>query len=401
MYKNFSLEQYYWLIYVIACWFLAYLVYYYIRKRDLLKFNTFSIGPLYLMIKTRRLNNLFIDFTNRHKHFLNVVHYVIIISGIIIMISAFYFLLQNLIYYFLVYRGPEAPAKLLIPGVTISSDLFLKMLPGILIVVIPHELGHKIFLHKFKAKVKHVGIILLFFIPAAFVEPDEKDYEKLKPEEKMSVLSVGSCMNIFIALSLLPLIISPQTYYILISPLYSPPSGVIIEKLLPKYPLANSKLVSEGDVIVKINNVTVKSISDVYSLNIHPGDTVNVKLLKFKSHKYITVKVMAVRDPNDPNRGVIGYIPINYYPPHLTILPLYLPHYLYQILFWAFFLSLNVGLINMLPIYALDGYGFLNSLLDLIKMSEKYKKIILAVFCCFSLSLLFLNLTANLIIKLI
>jgi membrane-associated protease RseP (regulator of RpoE activity) len=97
----------------------------------------------------------------------------------------------------------------------------------------------------------------------------------------------------------------------------------------------------------------------------------------------------------------LGYIPADYYPPKIDGLSPYLPNVLIEVIFWIFFLSLNIALVNMLPIYLLDGYGFLDSLLEQLRIEGTKKKAIMYSLTAISLTLLVLNLTANLILRLI
>lgn len=354
-----------------------------------------------MYIKTQRLNSLFQGFTERNRKILLYIYKIGIIIGIALIAIVIYILTLNLINYFIVSRGPEPPAKLIIPGVTVSGDIFLKMLPGIILVFIPHELSHKIALHLSKIKIKSMGFALIFLIPAAFVEPDEDEFKSTNIKNKLMVLTAGSYINILVALLFLPLISNPYMFYLLISPFYGPPSGVIIYELLPGYPLANQTIVDEGDVIININGIPIYSTSDLYKLHIKPGETVEITMLKpYTMYKY-KVRVTAVEHPNNQKRGILGYMPRDYFPPNFKELPLYLPHTLYEIIFWIFFLSLNIGLINMLPIYVLDGYGVLSSILDYLKLNVKVKKLVLHLASIFSLALVILNLTAHLIIRLI
>ncbi len=395
----YSLTEFSWLIDVVLLWIVVYIIFRLIKKY--IKLDNVEIGPLYAFIKTSRLNNFLLDIVIKYEKALYVFYIVGVIVGLGLMCAAFYLLISNLIHYFLIAPGPEPPAKIIIPGVTVTGYVFLKMLPGILLVFIPHELSHKVTLHLSKVKIKSVGFAFVFLIPAAFVEPDENEFKAINPKRRLIVLAAGSYMNIIVALIFLPLVINPYLFHLLLSPFYAPSSGVIVSEILPNYPLSNQTILTEGDVIIEINGKPIKSVADLRSIRVLPGETVYIKFMNHSSHGICELSIVAAQDPKNPNRGILGYIPKNYYPPKFPFLPIYLPHIMYEVLFWIFFLSLNIGLINMLPIYMLDGYGCLSAILDLLNMKKKTKKIILILFSVISLFLVVLNLTAHIVLKII
>lgn len=388
-----------WILYLITFWLIIYYIY---KIAGLERFSKkITIGVGYLIIRSERLNKLLIGFTRHKRNILNKIYTLGIYVGITLLFGAIIILLYNLYIYFTVAPGASAPAQLIIPGVTIGVETFLKMLPGLIIVIISHELSHKITLHLEGIKVKSVGFLLAFIIPAAFVEPDEDTFKKSKPKARMKVLSAGSFANITIALLFLPVIINPSIYYAFISPLYAPPSGVIISEIIPNTPLANYTEIEAGDVIIEINGIPIYDISDAISIQLSPGSNVEIRVFKRETGKIIKATLRTMPDPDDPSRGILGYYPQTYFPPKHSYLPYNLPNILYEIIFWIFFLSLNIGLFNMLPIYPLDGYSFLDSLFMSFGIREKLRKTLLILFASASFVLLIVNLTANWIWRLI
>jgi len=324
-----------------------------------------------------------------------------IFVGAGLLIAIILILILNLIMYFTVKPGGPPPAQLLIPGVTIGVDLFLKMIPGIVLIVLSHELSHKIALHLENIDVKSVGFALVFLIPAAFVEPNEKEFNISKPISRLKVLAAGSFANIILALIVLPIALNPTIFYLIISPFYNAPNGVIITEILPNTPLANQSDIKVGDVIIEINGITIKNVGDLRKVHLIPGSIATVKYLDAETGIIHMKEIIAGEDPNNPNRGILGYIPENYYPPKIPVLSPRLPNLIYEVIFWIFFLSLNISMFNMLPIYPLDGYGFLQAVLDRFNVKTSTSKYIMYIATAISILLITMNLTANLIWRLI
>ena len=69
--------------------------------------------------------------------------------------------------------------------------------------------------------------------------------------------------------------------------------------------------------------------------------------------------------------------------------------FLYQVQLWTVFIGLGVGIFNMLPVFPLDGFGFLNALLERGGVTGSRNKAVLYSLMAFSLGLLVLNLGAT------
>lgn len=104
---------------------------------------------------------------------------------------------------------PGTPAGVMpvVPGVTIP---FVEGLIAIFIAAVVHELSHGIIALAEKLRLKSSGGIFLSFIPiGAFVEPDEKQFERTQLHKKRRVLVAGSMSNFvvfLIAILLVPIL---------------------------------------------------------------------------------------------------------------------------------------------------------------------------------------------------
>lgn len=77
---------------------------------------------------------------------------------------------------------------------------FSYFLIALLIVAVAHEFAHGIFMRRFKVKIKSTGFIFLGPILGAFVEQDQKTFEKAKNSEQMAILGAGVFVNTLLAI---------------------------------------------------------------------------------------------------------------------------------------------------------------------------------------------------------
>ncbi|MFA6420579.1 MAG: M50 family metallopeptidase [archaeon] len=83
-----------------------------------------------------------------------------------------------------------------IPGLGVAIPLIAWI--SFVMVLVIHEFSHGIMMIYYKEKIKSVGVILAGIIPfGAFVEQDNKTFEKLDDKKALNVLSAGSASNLF------------------------------------------------------------------------------------------------------------------------------------------------------------------------------------------------------------
>ncbi len=359
-----------------------------------------SIGPIYLTIRSSRLNRFLEAWSIRHKEILRFILNIGILVGYVLMGAAFYLLMTSLLSFFATH-GQTPTAKLLVPGVTISFDTLLKMLPAIIILLFTHELAHKVAMHVNNVPIRNVGLLVFYVIPGAFVEPDEEKFNEMPPKARMQVLAAGTFINIIIGLLFAPLIINPTLYFTAISPLYGESSGVIVTQILPNTTLANQSYISVGDVIIGINNVTIKDYATLLRNRLVPGEPVIIRYLDRDTGTIHEIELVPGPDPYNSSRGILGFIPSTYFPPKFPFLDPMWPITFYEILFWIFFLGVNVAIFNMMPIIMLDGYGHLDALLEYLGLPEKMRKAIIIIALISAFILVGLNIAGDFIREMI
>jgi len=291
-----------------------------------------------------------------------------IIIAIILMVGGSLLLLNQA---YLVLSGAEGGVKLLLPG-PVSAPVDAPgvfVVPwwiwviGIAVVIIPHEFMHGIMCRIDKVRIKSVGWLLLVIIPGAFVEPDEKQLQKMKKITKLRVYAAGSFANMITAVIVLII-------FAIFFALTVQPAGVFVGTV-PGSPAYNASL---NGSIISINNQSVVSNSDMSRIlsQYNPGDSVDIKTAAMigAAPSFLPGNVIpgaaAVIDENDirnyritlgshPERdgAFLGVSPI------ATAITLSIPMAAYAgittLLLWMFIFSFGIGLVNLLPIKPLDG----------------------------------------------
>ncbi|MEK6856692.1 MAG: site-2 protease family protein [Nanoarchaeota archaeon] len=337
----------------------------------------------------------------KYPRVINVFSILGIVVGFIGMMVILVLLVKG-IYGFLFSGAPPPVAPLFpgiktVPGVPVIS--FFHWIIAIFILAIVHEFSHGLVARRYDIKVKSSGFAVfslgLPVIPAAFVEPDEKELASKSKKEQLGVLAAGSFSNLISALVFLLI------FSFLLVPVFSSTihrEGVIVAGVYENYP-ANLSGVTVGEEIIKVNNFNVNNVDDFLTSvkAVAPGDQVD--LVTNKSSYLITAidppktfsqKLMFWKE----NRGFIGIIPgssVSDYKDGMNVIGGVLS-WLVILFFWIFVANLGVGLFNLLPMGPLDGGKMFYLLcLSLFKNENQAKKVWIAV-SFFCLALIFISL---------
>ncbi|MBU3924065.1 MAG: site-2 protease family protein [Nanoarchaeota archaeon] len=145
------------------------------------------------------------------KRALHALKYVIIGVGFVLMGVMLWMLGQTVSIYVLhpeitklVKAPPIAPLIPYFPKLFGMESFFppfyfTYFLVALAVVAIVHEFSHGIFMRLFKVKIKSTGLVFLGPVLGAFVEQDDKSFEKKKKVEQMTVLGAGVFANLLFA----------------------------------------------------------------------------------------------------------------------------------------------------------------------------------------------------------
>ncbi|MBI4009995.1 MAG: site-2 protease family protein [Candidatus Aenigmarchaeota archaeon] len=223
---------------------------------------------------------------------------------------------------------------------------------GIFTIVFVHESMHGIFARLDNVRIKSYGLMTFFVLPiGAFVDPDNKQIEKLSMLKKLRIFSAGSFINIVLGLLFLLLAVW------LFSNLYED-KGVNFSETMKDLPAYNTGL---NGTIHAINGQEIKTIQDLSEIlnGIDPGTTIQITT----SQGVYTIET-ASRPDGQPG----SFIGIGSASTHVDIkdaLAMYkFPlNWFYGLLLWLHILNFGVGIANMLPIKPLDGGLFYEEIL--------------------------------------
>lgn len=356
--------------------------------------KAFDVKPFLIMWKTTRFNDAIDRLGTRLKRLWKILWTLgaaICVGGSVFI---FYFLLKNMVALFI---EPEeaSPVSLIIPGITLSLNfntiLFFSI--SIAVILVFHELSHGVAARAEGIKVKSTGLLLLAIIPGAFVEPDEEDLKKAKKSSQARVYAAGSTANILTALVVLVLLTNPMA---VISPLYETEStGIQVTEVIKGAPAEGALLA--WDVILSVNGTPVNSSESLSRVlgGIAPNSTVQIEVIR--GGLPIAINLTLGKHPS-LNSSYIGITSYPYFAPKSAIAPANLPFYLFGQLNWLYLLSLNIGLINMMPITAFDGEKLIGILLRFLIKDEKKAAAVSRALGAACIGILFLNISLSFIL---
>ncbi len=278
--------------------------------------------------------------------------------------------------------GPQA--YVLLPGI----NPYLPILYGwaaIVVAIVVHEGAHGVIARNLGFKVKSSGVVFLLVIPiGAFVDVDEEQIAKAKTKNSLRVLAAGVGANIAVA------VVCIVGVLIISSGLTPVVDGLYVFEVAEGMPAEDAGLLL-GDVFTYVDDIPINNYEDFSALleDKNPGDILQVTVARGKMWKdRFSTSVNLTENEGRAFLGVsVGEIRtewrlelyqnlstntlyIHFIPPTLAqgLVPFSEAlnafythtlgenwHVLANILFWMWFINVNVAIFNALPIYPLDG----------------------------------------------
>jgi len=288
--------------------------------------------------------------------------------------------------------GETAGVALAIPGIRIpGSPIYIPLFYGIAaigVLALVHEMAHGIIAKSEGIKLKSSGFGMLLIFPLFFVEPDQKSVTKASKLSRLRMTSAGAGANItlsFIIFMLLTATLSPFFINNTVT------KGIELTSIVEGFP-ANLANMTSGSVITGANNIEVQNLTAFSEIVIthSPGDEL---ILNTDQGDY---NIITVANPNNetlPYLGVFLENVIEYSEEAKTVYGetfLGLVRILYDLLLWIAFLNISIGIMNLLPIWGLDGSRMIYDLLSYL-MSTKKAKTITSIISSICIGLLLIN----------
>lgn len=321
-----------------------------------------EVGPAYLVYKSKRLAKALDSVSKRRSKLWRTLCNISIVLGAGLMVYAVYIFVNNI----LMSASPQGiatPTFLIIPGITIRLYWLPYFLVAGMIIVATHEVAHGIAARLEKVPIVSAGVVLALVFPGAFVEPDEKKFEKAPTVSKLRIVAVGSAINLVTGLLAL----------LLLSSLFTP-AGIVILETTEGGPLKQAEL-GRWDIISAVNGTPILNYADLedYMNNVTAGDT-----LIFETNKG-NIPVTTVN--GSEGQAIIGITHLwNYFScrplgPMLSV-------QLYTTLSWMLLLAMSIAIFNMLPLYPFDGDKFFYYALGkVVKRGLREIRILTSVLC--------------------
>jgi membrane-associated protease RseP (regulator of RpoE activity) len=302
--------------------------------------------------------------------------------------------------------GPGA--YLLLPGI----NPFLPFLYGwfaIVCAIAIHEGAHGVVARSLGLTVKSSGLLFFLFIPiGAFVDVDEEQLKKASGKVSSRIMAAGVGANVVVATACLIGVL------VIVAGLTPIIDGVYIYDVSQGMPAEAAGLLP-NDVLVSVDNVRINSTADLRALldNRTSGELVQVTVARGDAwqNRFSTVINLTMSE----NRTVIGVsvgdlltearlrnyqtvaperLFMYLVPPSIasglvpfsdSLAPFY-THWLgaqwpilANVLFWLWFINVNVAIFNALPLYPLDGGRMFNTALKKIIRGKEREKIVTAI----------------------
>ncbi len=367
-----------------------------IAKALKLEKHGFELKAYSMTYKNKGVNAVLTKMLSRTRRGIRVFADVSVIAGFIMMAFAFWFLLNNISNYF-IQPTEFSELTVLVPGVTMTSassiTYFLLSIPVVLVI---HEGAHGIVAALEKITIKTGGFAIFIAMFAGFVEPDEEEFDKAKKISKLRVIGAGATSNVIFAFALGAILLT-NPYFAMVTPepvlgwFYEAPDGVVVLSVIEDGGAQRAGILKD-DIITRIGEIGIITPMDFQKVNLVPGETVIVSILRDGQTLQIPVEIMAAQD--DPNRGLIGIMrdtAMSYKPIYNFIdwdpqLSMYL--------LWLWMISFFIGIINMLPLPILDGGKFIHSIIHK-KISDKSVNVTMVGIYAFTFILFGLNIALS------
>ncbi len=384
------MDIWYTLLILAVAWFIVYIVAKYLKLDE--KYN-WTIGPLFLLMRTKRFNNFIKKVAKKYARFWRLTGNISIFVGFVLMFVSLGLFLYTLIDFFLpnpVLNTGGAAVGLIIPGVTISFKTFLYLIIPLILVMIPHEFAHGVVSHADGVELKSTGLLFFAVFFGAFVEPDEQALMKSSALTKMRTFAVGMFPNFILGLLTIPVLLFSSN---ILAPFYHSPDGVLIFEVVDDSP-ASAVGWEKGTVMFDMNDTHLANgeVFSNYIMNTHPNDLIVVNTSDGIFDVYLGT------NPQNESMGFLGVQTLTYQAPKFAFPGKFFPFYFAQQTMWMLVVSFGSVLFNALPIpFLLDGDKLLTSFLSHYMKNKKAAYVIISVLR-FLAVLLFL---ANLILPLV
>jgi len=337
------------------------LLFLYINRKKIIIQKIFYPFLYFAMYKTKIGLELMDRMAKKHPKLLKYLAYSGIVIGFLGMVIMSVLLIQN--FYGLVTKPAAVSGVGMVVPFKVKGAFYVPFfywIISIFLLALVHEFSHGVVARLYKIKIKSSGLAFLNIfvpvIPAAFVEPDEKELRERPHIQQLSIFAAGPFSNIifaFVVLAIMGLVFAPVSNAIFNY------DGVLVTGFTPgneTFPAEEAGM-TENELIIGIDNMPITTVENFTKImqNKTPSESIVI------TTNVTDYNITLAESPDNKSMGYLGIyltqnqeIKENVLQKYGKILPDVFIWFV-GLFYWLYVLNLGIGLFNLVPLGPIDG----------------------------------------------
>ena len=333
----------------------------YINRKKIIIQKIFYPFFYFAMYKTKIGLELMDRMAKKHPKLLKYLAYSGIVIGFLGMVIMSVLLIQN--FYGLVTKPAAVSGVGMVVPFKVKGAFYVPFfywIISIFLLALVHEFSHGVVARLYKIKIKSSGLAFLNIfvpvIPAAFVEPDEKELRERPHIQQLSIFAAGPFSNIifaFVVLAIMGLVFAPVSNAIFNY------DGVLVTGFTPgneTFPAEEAGM-TENELIIGIDNMPITTVENFTKImqNKTPSESIVI------TTNVTDYNITLAESPDNKSMGYLGIyltqnqeIKENVLQKYGKILPDVFIWFV-GLFYWLYVLNLGIGLFNLVPLGPIDG----------------------------------------------
>ena len=337
------------------------LLFLYVNRKKIIIQKIFYPFLYFAMYKTKIGLELMDRMAKKHPKLLKYLAYSGIVIGFLGMVIMSVLLIQN--FYGLVTKPAAVSGVGMVVPFKVKGAFYVPFfywIISIFLLALVHEFSHGVVARLYKIKIKSSGLAFLNIfvpvIPAAFVEPDEKELRERPHIQQLSIFAAGPFSNIifaFVVLAIMGLVFAPVSNAIFNY------DGVLVTGFTPgneTFPAEEAGM-TENELIIGIDNMPITTVENFTKImqNKTPSESIVI------TTNVTDYNITLAESPDNKSMGYLGIyltqnqeIKENVLQKYGKILPDVFIWFV-GLFYWLYVLNLGIGLFNLVPLGPIDG----------------------------------------------
>jgi len=337
------------------------LLFLYINRKKIIIQKIFYPFLYFAMYKTKIGLELMDRMAKKHPKLLKYLAYSGIVIGFLGMVIMSVLLIQN--FYGLVTKPAAVSGVGMVVPFKVKGAFYVPFfywIISIFLLALVHEFSHGVVARLYKIKIKSSGLAFLNIfvpvIPAAFVEPDEKELRERPHIQQLSIFAAGPFSNIifaFVVLAIMGLVFAPVSNAIFNY------DGILVTGFTPgneTFPAEEAGM-TENELIIGIDNMPITTVENFTKImqNKTPSESIVI------TTNVTDYNITLAESPDNKSMGYLGIyltqnqeIKENVLQKYGKILPDVFIWFV-GLFYWLYVLNLGIGLFNLVPLGPIDG----------------------------------------------